>query len=124
MDENHFDLNPVVRHPITGDWWKTDDIILDLNFRSIISIKSEYIEIPDEWVLPVTRRDLPPKPNQKINIYILSEEGLNANRDRLSKGFKYKKCTFEEFCDCIISNSRRYFRTLNRRKKREELSNV
>lgn len=112
MDENNFCLNPIMRHPITGDWWKSDDIIFDFNLSSVVSIKSEYIEIPDEWVLPVTRRNLPPKPNQKIKSYILSEEGLDANRDRLRKGFIYKKCTFEEFCDCITNNARHYFRTV------------
>ena len=121
LDQNNFDLNPIYRNPMTGKWPAIDDEILDLTggFEnpSIVARQTELIEIPDEWVLPVTSKNLPPKENQRIQSYILSEQGLLANRGRMEKGFKYKKCTFEEYAECVVCNARHYMKTVQNRQK-------
>ena len=127
MDQNNFDLHPICRHPMTGEWPAPGDEMLDLTNFSIadgvppliVFRQTELIEIPDEWVLPVVNNGLPPKPNQKIQRYILSEEGFVANRARLEKGYRYQKCTFEEFAHSVVGNARHYKRTLAKRTAKE-----
>lgn len=122
MDQNNFALHPICRNPMTGEWPSPGDEMLNLNSgirnASIIHRDTEMIEIPDEWLLPVAKKDLPPKKNQKVVGYLLSEKGFEANKDRLAKGFKYKKCSFDEYANCILTNARHYCRTLEKRRKK------
>lgn len=123
MDQNNFDIHPVSRN-LAGEWPHPGEAMIDLSEGfdnpKIVPRQTEFIEIPDEWLLPVVRNDLPPKPNQKIQRYQLSEQGFLANRDRLEKGYRYKKNTFEQYANCIIVNARHYMKTVARRAKKAQ----
>lgn len=124
MDQNNFDFCPIFRNPMTGQFPVPGDQMMELagdkkepfyKYRPM-----EFMDIPDDWVLPITRKGLPPKPNQKIDRYILSEEGVVANRERLKKGYRYKKCSFEEYVKVITSEARHYKKTLARRNAKDD----
>jgi hypothetical protein len=123
MDNNNFNTTPILTHPILGRILdpKKDQTyqILNIKEETITNKPIEWIEIPDDWILPITKKGRPPLKNQRIYAYILSAKGLQDNKERLAKGYKYQKATFQEFVNCVLNNAEHYSNTCKRRNTRQ-----
>lgn len=118
VNKNNFVLHPVMRHPMTGGWPGPGEGILNLLEGTITLTKPEdYTELPDDWFLPLTKKDRPPKGKEKIYRYMLSEKGWEAVKDQMRDGYCYPKCSFDEFADCLTHNIKHYRKTQERRAK-------
>lgn len=119
LTRNRFNMTPVHRNPITGDWPATGDEVLDVS-HGIKKARMRHstdpmIEIADEWLLPMTRKDRPPKPGERVHSYMISRQGFEANLEQIRRGYCYPKSSFEDFVKCLEANWKHYEQTLERR---------
>lgn len=123
INHNNFDVTVIYRHPITGEFPKVGEPILNiphgLQGKAFISETKaeEYIDLPDEWFQAVNKNHRAVKPKEKIHFYMLSALGWETHKEQIEQGYCYPKAPFKRFEECMLSYIKLHQRKLEKMNK-------
>ena len=79
--DNNLNVTPIYSHPITNQFYHHQKSIPILNIKlgKMEFIESEILNLPDDWFIPLNKKDVPVKEKEKPYRYMISMKGLQDN---------------------------------------------